>query len=242
MSISKYLTTTEVQKVFALIYGPPVTGKTTGARTFPNPYIVDVDHNLPAGVSNVIPIWDEKFIDGIKPRVSSAIANRRDALLVVLADLSKELTAKDTIIIDSLTRIETWFNVQEELEPQPRGKAGAPDGHAMFRKRLLYFDTLFTMLTSCPANVVFTVHQQQERNERGDVTGQIKASLQGQIGEKMPGYFPIVLQAIRQINPTSKEVNFVWRVRPGLYEAARVPKPVTVDFIPQNYNELLKLL
>lgn len=237
-----YLTTTEAQKAFVLIYGPPVTGKTTGARTFPNPYIVDVDHNLPAGVPNVIPIWDEKVVDKIKPRVTPAIANRRDALLVVLADLSRELTANDTIIIDSLTRIETWFNAQEEAEPQPRGKTGAPDGHAMFRKRLLFFDTLFTMLTSCPANVVFTVHQQQERNEKGDVTGQIKASLQGQIGEKMPGYFPIVLQAVRQVNQQTKAVEFVWRVRPGLYEAARVPKPVAVDFIPQDYKELVKLL
>ena len=55
-ALAKYLTTTGPQKIFALIYGPPVSGKTTGARTFPNPIIIDIDHNLPEGVQNVMTI------------------------------------------------------------------------------------------------------------------------------------------------------------------------------------------
>lgn len=246
-ALSKYLTTTGPQKIFALIYGPPVSGKTTGARTFPNPVIIDIDHNLPEGVPNVIPLWDDAFVDKIKPRLNPTFpANRRDALLIILSDLARSLPADHTIIVDSLTRLETWFNTQESIEPKPRSKQGAEDGFEMFRKRLTYFEALFTMFTNCASNVVMLVHQQQDRDDTGKVTGQIKPSLQGQIGEKMPGYFPIVMQAVRKTGAaapgTEPKVEFLWRIRPGIHEPARVPKPAAVDFIKQDYNELLKFL
>ena len=245
-SLAKYLTTSGQLRAFVLLYGPPVSGKTTGALTFPNPVIIDVDHNLPAGLPNVIPLWDDKFVDGIKPRVNPAVANRRDALLIILSDLAKSLPAECTIVVDSLTRVETWFNTQESLEPKPRSaKTGAEDGFEMFRKRLTYFEVLFTMFTNCAANVVMIVHQQQDRDEKGAVTGQIKPALQGQIGEKMPGYFPIVLQAMRKSTAAvgqPQNVEFLWRIKPGLHEPARVPKPTAVDFIKQDYKELVKYL
>ena len=242
--VDKYLTTTVTRKSMALIYGPPITGKTTGARTFPNPYIVDFDNNLPPGTPNVIPMWDETFVDKVKPRIAKEVPNRRDVLLIILADIASRLPKDSTIIVDSLTRVETTYNMQEKYEPQPRSpKTGELDGHAQFRTRLNYFDTLFTMLVSCPANVVFIVHQQQERSSTGDIIGQIKPSLMGQIGEKLPGYFPIVMQACRNKDKTTPDkLNYEWRVRPGPCEPARVPKPVTMDFIPQSYAKLAPLL
>lgn len=245
--IRSLTTTTTATKTIVLLYGQPVTGKTTGARTFPNPYIVDFDGNLPAGVPNVIPLWDEKFVDKISPRIhSSRPPSRCAALLKIYNDLATHLPAGSTIITDSLTRLETWYNIEEEADPnKPRSSKDASkiDGHALFRRRLNYFDTIFTTLTACRANVVFIVHQQQDRNEKGDVTGQIKPSLMGQIGEKLPGYFPIVLQAVRKEDPAKPgAVSFLWRVRPSFYEPARVPKPVAVDFIPQQYSELEKYL
>jgi hypothetical protein len=245
LSIAKYLRTTTTAKHTALIYGSPCTGKTTGATTFPDPYIVDFDNNLPSGTKNVIPMWNDGFVDSVVRRGNPTWpANRRDALLKIYADLAHDLTAGQTLITDSLTRIETWFSLQESIEPQPRSKkTGETDAFELFRKRLIYFDTLFTMLTSCAANVVFIAHQQQDRDASGAVSGQIKPALQGQIGEKLPGYFPIVLQAVRRTVPgTPPGVEFVWRIKPGLHEPARVPKPTAVDFIPQNYNELLKYL
>ena len=247
-TLAKYMTTSGAQKIFALIYGPPVSGKTTGALTFPSPVIIDIDHNLRPGIPNVIPLWDDAFVDKIKPRINPAFpANRRDALLLILADLARSLPADHTIIVDSLTRLETWYNTQESLEPKPRSKkTGEEDGFEMFRKRLTYFEALFTMFTNCAANVVMLVHQQQDRDEKGQVTGQIKPSLQGQIGEKMPGYFPIVMQAVRKTAPgqpgAEPKVEFLWRIRPGIHEPARVPKPASVDFIKQDYHELLKFL
>ena len=240
----KYLTTTTTQKAFVLLYGSPACGKTTGALTFPNPLVVDFDNNLPVGTSRVIQFWKDEFVDKIIPRTNPKFpANRRDALLIVLADLARDLPAGHTIVIDSLTRIESTYNMQEEVEPKPRSiKSGEVDGHALFRKRLIYFDTLFTMLTGCAANVVFIAHQQADRNDKGEVVQQLRPALMGQMGEKLPGYFSCVLQACRKQDMTTKNVEYLWRIRPGVFEPARVPKPVTTDFIPQDYAKLLPLL
>lgn len=228
-----------------LIYGAPVTGKTSGARTFPNPILVDFDNNLPPGTENVIPMWQDAFVDTVKPRINREWpANRRDALMLILKDLANMVPAGHTIIIDSLTRIESWYNAQEAVEPPPLSKENKPDKFEMFRRRLLYFDTLFTCLVGCAANVVFVCHQQQERDDKGNQIGQLKPALIGQIGDKMPGYFPTVLQSIRRpvAGTTTGEVEFVWRIRPGNWEPARTPKPAKQDFIPQDYKTLLNYL
>lgn len=244
MNTSEYFQTTNSARIFAMIYGQPVTGKTTGARTFPDPHIIDFEGNLPPGTNKVVPMWDNDFVDKIKPRAHpSYVANRRDALLIVATNLAKDMPAGSTLIIDSLTRIETWFNIQEEQEPKPiSDKTKNTDTNALFRKRLIYFDTLLTMFTTAKCNVVFVVHQQFERDEKREVTQHVRPALMGQIGEKLPGFFPILLQAVRQQAKPTDPVQFNWRVRSSMFEPARVPKPVAVDFIPQSYTELQKYL
>lgn len=243
--LPSYLTTTTARKTMALIYGPPITGKTTGARTFPNPHIIDFDNNLPPGTPNVVEMWNDEVVDKIKSRKVKDVANRMDALLVVASDLGHALPENSTIIIDSLTRVESWVNIQEKYEPQPRSnKTGEIDGHAVWRARLNYFDTLFTTLVGCAANVIFISHQQQDRNEKGEIVGQIRPALMGQIGEKLPGYFQTVMQACRQKNPDTKilEPIYTWRLRPSVFETARVPKAPCPEFILQQYSELVKYL
>jgi len=241
--LEKYCRRTTAAKTMVLIYGPPLTGKTTGSLTFPNWVVVDIDHNLAEGLDRVVPLWDDQFVDGVIPRKIHSVANRTQALAIILADLVRDMPEDSTIVIDSLTRLESWYNTQEEKEPKPLSKRGEQDGFEMFARRLSYFTTILTICTAARANIVFTVHQQQERNDKGEVTGHIKPSLMGQIGEKLPGYFPVVLQAVRKEDPAKKgEVQFFWRIRPSIYEPARVPKPVTFDFIPQQYSELKKYL
>mgnify|MGYP006275728373 CR=1 FL=1 len=244
MNPSEYFQTTESARIFAMIYGQPVTGKTTGARTFPDPHIIDFEGNLPPGTAKVVPMWNDAFVDKVKPRAHPAYsANRRDALLIVAKNLANTMPAGSTLIIDSLTRIETWFNIQEEEEPKPiSDKTKNVDTNALFRKRLIYFDTLLTMFTTAKCNVVFVVHQQFERDEKREVTQHVRPALMGQIGEKLPGYFPVLLQAVRRQATPTAPVTFDWRVKATMFEPARVPKPVAVDFIPQKYEELAKYL
>lgn len=240
--VSKYLRTTKSEKAYVLIYGPPVSGKTTGARTFPNPYIVDFDGNLPPGTPNVIPMWDDAFVDSLKPRPNpNWPACRMDLLLILYTDLARNLPAGSTIITDSLTRIETWYNIEEAARPPILSEKGKVDTRAMWGIRLKYFDTLFTTLTTCAANVVFISHQQSDRDEKGNVIQQLRPSLMGQIGEKLPGYFPTVLQAQRLPNAKGG-VDYVWATQPSIIAPARVPKPCTVPHIPQQYSELVKYL
>lgn len=243
-ALNKYLKTTDKTKLCCLIYGDPVTGKTTGARTFPNPVVVDFDNNMPAGITNVIPMWDEKFVDTIVARKVPAVANRRDALNIVLADLAREMPADSTIIVDSITRVEHWYNLQEEKEPKPVSeKTRKIDVNAQFRARLEFFLSLFVSFSSAKANIVFIAHSQRMRDDDGDLTNQLKPALMGQAGDRMPGYFPILLQAVRrQQDPAKKEspIEYKWRIRSSTYEPARVPKDCGLDFIPQQYSELIK--
>lgn len=244
MNTDEYFQTTTTSRVFALIYGQPVTGKTTGARTFPDPHIIDFENNLPPDTHKVAPMWNDDFIDKIKPRSHPAYyANRRDALLIVSANLAKSMPAGSTLIIDSLTRIESWFDLQEAQEPKPLSeKTKQVDTNALFRTRLTYFSTLLNMFTTAKCNVVFIVHQQFERDENREVTKHVRPALMGQIGEKLPGYFPVLLQAVRQQATPKDPVKFNWRIMSSMFEPARVPKPTTVEFIPQSYTELQKYL
>lgn len=243
--MAKYMRTTTQQKVFATVYGDPCSGKTTGSRTFPNPVIIDFDNNLPAGVANVIPMWDETFVDKIAPRRVPKAPNRRDALEIVLADLARTMPEGSTVIVDSLTRVEHWYNFQERHEPQPKSKKTSEvDTREMFRNRLDYFLGLFCAFSAAKCHAVFISHIQRARDDDGDLTQQLRPALMGQIGDKMPGFFPTVLQAVRQVDPANKALppKYMWRVRPSTFEIARVPKPVEVDFIPQKFEELSKYI
>jgi hypothetical protein len=235
---------TENTRVMCMIYGQPVTGKTTGARTFPDPHILDFENNLPKGVGKVIPMWDDSFVDSIKKRVhQSWSANRRDVALMVAKDLATQMPAGSTLIIDSLTRLETWYNIQENEEPPILSeKTKQQDTNAHYRKRLIYFDTFLTMFTTAKCNVVMIVHQQFERDEKREVTQHVRPALMGQIGEKLPGYFPVLLQAVRRQAKPTDPVTFDWRVKSSMFEPARIPKPIAQDFIPQSYTELAKYL
>lgn len=243
-ALDKYFRTTQQRKIMALIYGPPITGKTTGARTFPDPVIVDFDNNLPPDVANVVPMWDPKFIEslGYKSKCVKDVPypNRRGALIKVLADLMATRPAGSTIIIDSLTRIESWYNLQEDNEAQPiSAKTGNVDSQALWRTRLAWFDGLFNMCVASPQHIIFIAHQQQERDDKGNVVSQIRPALMGQIGEKLPGLFPYCMQAVRR--KAGDKLEYVWRIKPGNWEPARVPKQDGPEFIPQTFSELLKV-
>ena len=224
-----------------MIYGPPCTGKTTGARTFPNPIIVDFDNNIPPGTPDVIPMWSDAFVDTVVPRRGNKYPDRIQALVRILGDLAAGARANQTIILDSLTRLETWYNLHEEEAPKPITEKGKVDKFELFRWRFAYFTKLLTLFSACPANIVFICHQQQEKDDDGRPVGQLKPHLVGQSADKLPGMFPTLLQAVRRTDKDGN-VEFVWRVRPGNWEPARTPKPAKQDFIPQDYKTLLNYL
>ena len=248
-NIQEYCTTTETQRLFVLIYGHPVTGKSTGARTFPDPYIIDLENNLPGNTKNVVPLWNDAFVDKYKARKHKDFPADRRMLLVetLIPQFARTLTGQQTLIIDSLTRLETWYNMQEDKEPKPLGRDNKVDSNALWRNRLNYFQGLLTALSGSACNVVFTSHLQFERDEKREVTSFVRPALMGQIGEQLPGFFPICLQAVRdhidlasgKLDPKAP-LTYAWRIKASLTAPARVPKATDREFIKQDYNELMK--
>ena len=154
-TLSKYIKVSEKSpKLFVQLYGKPVTGKTTGALTFPNPLVVNFDNNLPAGVKQ-IPMYDDAFVDGIVKRSNPRYpANRRDALKAVMIDLCREMPEGSTIIVDSMSRVESAYNMQEDIEPKELTNKGEVDGFKMFRKRLTFYEDLFVLAQAARAHVL----------------------------------------------------------------------------------------
>lgn len=240
-SYEKYLTTTTSNRICALLYGKACSGKTTGALTFPNPIVIDIDGNLPPGTKNVIPIHSDKFIDSVMPRQGRPYSDRLGALTKISADLAYDLGPDHTIIIDSITRLEMHYTYQDKFTPilvKKGENAGEIDTRAMWYRRLDYFQGLLNRLVSCSANVVIISHIQMERDEKGNLTNGFRQVLMGQIGDQLPSLFPTCLYAQSRPNKDG-QIEFVWQIKTGKFqEPARVPKPTAESYIPQDYNIL----
>lgn len=82
--------TGEMKPPRILVYGPPGVGKTSLAASFPNPFILDVEDGVPAGVEIATAGEIESF----------------DQILEVLTALVKQDHDFKTLITDSLDRLE----------------------------------------------------------------------------------------------------------------------------------------
>lgn len=242
MDISKLIKQSTGTANKILLYGSPATGKTTAALTWPNPLVLNFDNNLRSGVAE-IPFWSAEFIDSIAKRTHPAHPpNRRDALRHILR--SGKFDASQTVIVDSLTRVQSAYDMQENAEPPPLTKSGQIDTLKLFRLRLAFFDEMLSLLGALPCTVICIAHQQFERDDDGNQSARVKPMLGGQAGDRLPAFFSMVLQTVVQQQEKTKEPMFMFRVRPSAYAPARVSinKPITTDFIPANYKALTELM
>lgn len=88
--LSTLKTTGDMPPPRLLIYGPPGMGKTSLAAEFPNPIIIDVEQGVPVGVE--IPTFGQiEHVDDVFRAIAALIKQDHD---------------RETLIIDSLDRLE----------------------------------------------------------------------------------------------------------------------------------------
>jgi hypothetical protein len=190
------------------IIGVPGAGKTWSALSFPNPVYVDFDNKTkgwrssnPDKTPPVLPFWNKDFVVnqlGIKnyraPGQNTYTINKdeythnvRDAFKKWLTEEAVKLTPEQTLIIDSFSSLNDFFDIQSKLpwEIVYSPKTGQEDGFAFWGLKLKYNTEINTSLKNLSCNVVSLFHEMPEKDEEGRVLG-IKPLIQGQSADRTP--------------------------------------------------------
>jgi len=211
------------KRLMVLLIGPPFSGKSTAAATFPNAIFLDFDHKAPKDAVTY-PFWDGDFCDKYAKRLNpNHPPNQRDALInflkkhVTTPIPDDRLPLDSTLILDSMTFVEAAFHNQtEQVEVVPLGKGGKPDGFYVWGKKLDYMDTLMAVLKTWPGTMIVVMHETPERNESGGLTGRIKPLMSGSYSDKIASNFTCMFGSRVVVTGTGNTATreFVWDVLP----------------------------
>lgn len=177
------------------IQSPPGLGKTFSALTFPFPIVINFNKGLGAHThrEDVIDakFWDATFVDKIVKRTGTLLPpNKKDALTIWLGGEGLKLTVNQTLVMDSMTEIESAFHIQYEAEGgAPISKTGSIDKYDEYKKKLAWYGYFIEQVKTLKCNVILITHEITEWSKEGEATGAAKPLLSGQAGDKIVGDF-----------------------------------------------------
>lgn len=191
-----------------LLQGPPGSGKTTLACSFPKPYIIDIDVNLDGPLrfrskrNLPLPVgYDRLDIDEKGAAVPPVARYLRLDRCLIEAQQNPDI---ETIVIDSATGF-TDILMEEVKRRQP----GVKDGRQLWGFFFEYGKQFLATLTSMRKHIVLIAH---ERVEKDEVEGGLKYRVNwpGQLGDLIGGFFTDVwraeVQSIGGLQPSYKWV------------------------------------
>lgn len=223
-------TSTEVDpQIRLLLVGPPKSGKTFSAATFPNPLFVDFDNGLTSKDLREkqmaqLPFYSEEFLRKQYPKLNVGNMLRPASSFVEFLNSTeiRQMTVSDTLVIDSLSTLSDA--VKAELTPNiPKNKDGTPDNFWFWREWSAWFCALCTKLKSFKCHVVLIAHEQEIRDsETGRVTS-YKFCLQGQeFSPRLPQFFTDIYRQTKESKPVAGQVDklkmtaeesYLWQVK-----------------------------
>lgn len=236
MSIELYVPTDSVNlkdlKTPAIrlgLQGYPGKGKTWSALTFPNPIIFDLDNKLSSHRGKDIPVLPFYSAEWRKGKIKAG-EELHDMVYRYLNEEAIKFRPEQTLIIDSFTTLSNWF--QEVMDiPYYSGK-GQEDGFKFWNLKLKYNIIIAEAIKRLTCNVVFTCHEQIDRNEKGIIVG-IKPLTQGQFSDQVAGNFTDWFRCVVE------DGKYLWQVRADHVASCyttTVKIPLETKFVEANYS------
>jgi hypothetical protein len=227
-----------------LLCGEPGSGKTfSSITTSPNPQVLDIDKGItdPRLVKMNIPtypIWDDEWREKvIKKTVKS------NAVLEVVKVYARKLTIEQTLIIDSMTAIETAMH-DVEWNNCPTGSSGNKDGMAFWDNVKEWWTKFFTELSSLNCHIILIAHLADKRdaNNPALITG-LRPLMDGSMKDKFGRHFTDI---IRQCAVEKKEgdkiiTEYKWQVKSSSMFTAKCRANIDGLYIPADFNKLVTM-
>lgn len=233
------------------LMGYPFTGKTWSALTFPNPVVLNLDNKLGAHSNRedviVLPFSDGAFCDQYSKRVSASHPpNVRNAVKKWLQTEGLKLEADQTLVIDSWTMLQNWFDIQETIEPQYSVSTGKVDEFAAWASKKQFSRDICEYLKLIRCNyIIVTFHETDERDKKsGKVTGKVRPLMEGSFKDQVSGHFTDwfrqhAIDKLKEPNKSDSEVigtSYLWQTQSdsiadcGTGSLINVPRMIQADY------------
>lgn len=254
-------TVTEQPTIRLGLQGPPCSGKTWSAVTFPKPIIADFDGGTTALRGrdvDVVPFYNQEYviktfkvavkkfdIEGIP----TTVVNRRDAFRKWLDSDATKLGPERTLIVDSWTSLMNAFDLATEAEPAYTDK-GVIDSYAFWRRKIMWSTDVIEQLKGLSCNVVVNFHEIQARDKAtGILLDKVQPLMEGKFVAELKVHFTDFyrMHAISKVKLDGKpaEVNgaalavdgWYWQVKSDAAFDAKCRVPSVKDkFVPAGYK------
>lgn len=226
---------------FVLLCGEAFTGKSRAAASFPNPLFLNFDDKAPVGVP-IIPFHSAAFCDTLVRRANVANPpNKKDALVKWLEQNANKLPPDTTLVLDSMSSLDTWFHIQAEDVDKLKTAEGS--GGRLYGTKLKYFSDLFEVLKVYGCRVIINAHTVPVFNKDNQATGKLRALMGGTFAEKIPTYCTSVVRAYVKVE--GNKALYYWRIKPDNLMNTNVPfntNVADVNITDGAYPAMLKLI
>lgn len=250
-----------IPRIMLGIQGPPGSGKTASALTFPNPIIAEFDNSDYNGLlkldhlrdvkPQIIPFYSQAFIvDTLKiPPNKSNVVLRHVALKDWLFKYGPLLTADQTLIFN------TWSFLQDAVDEFVFCKAeklytqdGKEDFYAPWDAKIDISKELLNQLKNLTCNVVVTFHETQARDKATQqLLDKIVPLQQGQFVARIKGFFPSFYRSVVRQKTDAKGVpiegqkpEYLWQTASDNKFDAKNSRPDLPMLVPATYKSLVQ--
>ena len=205
------------------IIGAPGTGKTTGALTFPDPIVLDFDNKCPPGVRS-IPFYKPDVLKHWLKSKSSIDYGPRNGLIDFLKTEATTYPKGTTIILDSWTSIMNTLDLWQDANKSFiywSDKKKEVDGFALHADRLAMAVEIVLAIKPLACNVIICIHEQIERDDKGNALSTIKPLMKGQFADQMAAHLTGFFRALHK-ESFPENNGYYWKVK-----ADSIFRPIT---------------